>query len=285
MEYEHRAAVVPSFHVGKKPAEEMASRRPGRTRTSLLPNERPTTFVLGPFGPTSSSPPSRRQSTMMEARATPRSPLTGAVTSSRSTEPSRRTLVTPPHRMLIMNDSKQPKKVKVAALLNELKHRSPGMLRFFSDERNFIQDQTSNRQNDRWICEEIEEVPAVKHTKFLSSAIGDLSLNYIFPFTSFIEALPSHLRPSLNRFLFTYELAYISFFQMTSFSRFSDFPLTTFKIPLSLSFFLSNCNFPFFSSIPRPSLRHFPCIILIPYASLFPQPDFITSFPCDLRYD
>ncbi|QQP51709.1 Hypothetical protein FKW44_013146, partial [Caligus rogercresseyi] len=36
-----------------------------------------------------------------------------------------------------------------AALLNNLKHETAGILRFFSDEKFFSQDQNSNRQNDR----------------------------------------------------------------------------------------------------------------------------------------
>ncbi|CAE1244636.1 unnamed protein product [Acanthosepion pharaonis] len=74
------------------------------------------------------------------------------------------------HCMLIMITSKKSRKVKAAALLNE--HGSAGMLRLFSDEKNFIQDQMSNRQNDRWIRNDIEEVPVVKHTKFPSLALS-----------------------------------------------------------------------------------------------------------------
>ncbi|CAE1330505.1 unnamed protein product [Acanthosepion pharaonis] len=75
------------------------------------------------------------------------------------------------HCMLITNASKESRKVKAAALLNKLKHVSAEMLRFFSDEKNFIQDRRSNRQNDKWICKDIEEVTVVKHTKFPSSVM------------------------------------------------------------------------------------------------------------------
>ena len=34
--------------------------------------------------------------------------------------------------------------IKAAALLNNLKHETAGMLRFFSDEKNFDQDQKVN---------------------------------------------------------------------------------------------------------------------------------------------
>ncbi|QQP39799.1 Transposable element tcb1 transposase, partial [Caligus rogercresseyi] len=33
------------------------------------------------------------------------------------------------------------------------------------------QDKNSNRQNDRWICQIVDEVPVVKHTKFPSSVM------------------------------------------------------------------------------------------------------------------
>ena len=49
------------------------------------------------------------------------------------------------HCMLIKEASKKSKKVKALALLNELRHGSVGMPRFFSDEKNFDQDKMSNR--------------------------------------------------------------------------------------------------------------------------------------------
>ncbi|QQP55573.1 Transposable element tcb2 transposase [Caligus rogercresseyi] len=49
--------------------------------------------------------------------------------------------------------------------------QTDGLLRFFSDEIFFSQDQNSNRQDDRWICQNVDEVPVVKHTKFHSSVM------------------------------------------------------------------------------------------------------------------
>ncbi|QQP42091.1 Transposable element tcb2 transposase, partial [Caligus rogercresseyi] len=63
------------------------------------------------------------------------------------------------------------RRVKAAALFNNLKYETAGLLRFFSDENFFSQDQNSNRQNDRWICQNVDEVPVVKHTKFPSSVM------------------------------------------------------------------------------------------------------------------
>jgi hypothetical protein len=37
---------------------------------------------------------------------------------------------------------------------------------FFSDEKNFLQDQTGNFRNHRWLCDEPSEVPIVMKTKF-----------------------------------------------------------------------------------------------------------------------
>ena len=56
--------------------------------------------------------------------------------------------------------------LRASALLNDLKHVSAGMLRFFSDEKNFIQDMKKNRQNDRWLAESPEEVLVVMHSKY-----------------------------------------------------------------------------------------------------------------------
>ena len=51
-------------------------------------------------------------------------------------------------RQLLTDATKERRLQKAKALLNDLKHESAGMLRFFSDEKNFIQDQKVNRQND-----------------------------------------------------------------------------------------------------------------------------------------
>lgn len=56
---------------------------------------------------------------------------------------------------------------KAKKLLNEVKHpEKTNLLRFFSDEKNFDQDQKVNRRNDRWLCKYPDDVPRVMHTKF-----------------------------------------------------------------------------------------------------------------------
>ncbi|UYV71060.1 IKK1 [Cordylochernes scorpioides] len=72
---------------------------------------------------------------------------------------------------LLTENMKNNRKGKAAALLNNLKHDSFGMLRFFSDERNFDVDQKVNPRNDRWICKDPSEIPVVMHTKFPASVM------------------------------------------------------------------------------------------------------------------
>jgi len=56
---------------------------------------------------------------------------------------------------------------KAKALLNRLKHPpAEDILIFFSDEKNFNQDQKVNSRNNRWLCEDPSEVPIVMKTKF-----------------------------------------------------------------------------------------------------------------------
>ncbi|QQP32445.1 Uncharacterized protein FKW44_005818 [Caligus rogercresseyi] len=46
-----------------------------------------------------------------------------------------------------------------------------GRIIFFSDEKNWTVDRSYNVQNDRWLAEEREEVPAVFTTKFPASVM------------------------------------------------------------------------------------------------------------------
>ncbi|UYV69528.1 K02A2.6-like [Cordylochernes scorpioides] len=72
---------------------------------------------------------------------------------------------------LLTENMKNNRKGKAAALLNNLKHDSFGMLRFYSDEKNFDVDQKVNPRNDRWICKDPSEIPVVMHTKFPASVM------------------------------------------------------------------------------------------------------------------
>ncbi|UYV75224.1 hypothetical protein LAZ67_12002973 [Cordylochernes scorpioides] len=72
---------------------------------------------------------------------------------------------------LLTENMKNNRKGKAAALLNNLKHDFFGMLRFFSDEKNFDVDQKVNPRNYRWICKDPSEIPVVMHTKFPASVM------------------------------------------------------------------------------------------------------------------
>lgn len=58
-----------------------------------------------------------------------------------------------------------------AQTLAERKHNCAGYLRFFSDEKNFIQDRKMHLKNDRWFCQHVSDVLIVMHTKFPASVM------------------------------------------------------------------------------------------------------------------
>lgn len=207
MEYERRAAVVASFRAGKKPAEVMAwfgfkrtmvmdmwrkwkscdnkdeftaERQAHKRRSSAVRTDEFVNAVKD----TVDNDGGQSYAKIAADMGCHKSTVCRTVKQDIGYSSYRKS-----HRMLLTEASKESRRVKAAALLSELKHDSAGMLRFFSDEKNFSQDQVSNRQNDRWICEAIEEVPVVKHTKFPSSVMvlgvisseGDVMPPFFFP--------------------------------------------------------------------------------------------------------
>ena len=61
---------------------------------------------------------------------------------------------------------------RLKRFLNKLKHpEDPGMIWFFSEEKNFVQDQKVNRKNNRWLCKGPDEVRTTMHTKFPASVM------------------------------------------------------------------------------------------------------------------
>jgi hypothetical protein len=79
---------------------------------------------------------------------------------------------------------------KAKKLLARIKHPAvPNPLIFFSDEKNFTQDQKVNRRNNRWLCSDPTEVPIVMATKFPANVMvlgvvsngGDVMPPHIFP--------------------------------------------------------------------------------------------------------
>lgn len=110
-----------------------------------------------------------------------------------------------------MSDKNRENRViRSKRLLNKLKHpEEPNMLWFFSDEKNFDQDQKVNRRNDRWLCSNPTEVPTVMHTKFPSSVMvlgvvsneGHVMPPHFFPqglrvnAAAYIETLDTVVKP------------------------------------------------------------------------------------------
>jgi hypothetical protein len=85
--------------------------------------------------------------------------------------------------------TKKTRYEKAAVLLNRLKHPPvPDILIFFSDEKNFSQDQKVNSRNHRWLCEDPSKVPIVMKTKFPATVMvpgvvsnkGDVMPPHIF---------------------------------------------------------------------------------------------------------
>ena len=90
---------------------------------------------------------------------------------------------------LLTKATKDRRLLNSTKLLNKLKHpKESNMLWFFSDEKNFCQDQAHNRQNHRWIAMCLKDVPRVMKTKFpntvmvfsVISSDGDMMLLHIF---------------------------------------------------------------------------------------------------------
>ena len=68
---------------------------------------------------------------------------------------------------ILTEKTKNFRLIKSVGLLNKLKHpKKPNMLWFFSNEKNFCQDQVHNSQNHRWIATNNRDVHRVMKTKF-----------------------------------------------------------------------------------------------------------------------
>ena len=68
---------------------------------------------------------------------------------------------------LLTQATKDRRLLNSTKLLNKLKHpKESNMLSFFSDEKNFCQDQAHSRQNNQWIAMCPNDVPRVMKTKF-----------------------------------------------------------------------------------------------------------------------
>ena len=68
---------------------------------------------------------------------------------------------------ILTANAKENRLTKAKKLLNKLTHPvEPGMIWFFSDEKNFCQDQLHNTQNNRWLAYNPCDVPRIMKTKF-----------------------------------------------------------------------------------------------------------------------
>ncbi len=85
--------------------------------------------------------------------------------------------------------SEEKRLEKGQLMINKLKNPATNnQLIFFSDEKNFSQDQKEKRKNNRWLCTDISKVPVVMATKFpaivmvsgVVSNKGDMMPPYIF---------------------------------------------------------------------------------------------------------
>ena len=112
---------------------------------------------------------------------------------------------------------------KAKKLLARIKHPTvPNPLIFFSDEKNFMQDQKVNRRNNRWLCSDPTEVPIVMATKFPANVMvlgimsnkGDIMPPHIFPkglrvnTDEFINVLETEINRGWTRSLEIAETSY-----------------------------------------------------------------------------
>ena len=90
---------------------------------------------------------------------------------------------------LLTQVTKDRRLLNSTKLFNKLKHpKESNKLWFFSDEKNFCQDQAYNRQNHQWIAMCPKDVPRMMKTKFpnmvmvfgVISSNGDVMLPHIF---------------------------------------------------------------------------------------------------------
>ena len=70
-----------------------------------------------------------------------------------------------PLRQLLTGAQKAKRKVISSKLVSKLKKLKRGIVKIFSDKKNFTVDQAHNRRNDRAVVEDGEEVPPICRTK------------------------------------------------------------------------------------------------------------------------
>ena len=72
-------------------------------------------------------------------------------------------------RQRLSEEMKAKRVERCSLLLTSLKRSAAGRIRFLSDEKIFCVDAKVNRQNDRWIAQDPEDVPVIGRTKHSAS--------------------------------------------------------------------------------------------------------------------
>ena len=68
---------------------------------------------------------------------------------------------------LLPEKTRENRRTKAKKLLSKVKHPAePQTIWFFSNEKNFCQDQKHNKQNNRWLSYSPKDTPRVMQTKF-----------------------------------------------------------------------------------------------------------------------
>lgn len=108
---------------------------------------------------------------------------------------------------------KENRLIRSKRLLNKVKHPAEeDVIWFFSDEKNFDQDQKANRRNDRWLCKDPSEVPRIMHNKFPATVMvlgvvsneGHVMPPHFFPqrlrvnSAAYIEVLQTVVKPWID---------------------------------------------------------------------------------------
>ena len=113
---------------------------------------------------------------------------------------------------MLTQEVQERRKLKVSALIDDLKHMSSEMLRFFFDEKIFIQNMKTNQKNNRWLSASPEEVPIVMHSKYpvhimvlgIISSDGDIMEPVFIPnglhlgANSYVKLLDKHIKPWMD---------------------------------------------------------------------------------------
>lgn len=82
------------------------------------------------------------------------------------------------HLRVIYLKTREKRVIRQKRLVNKLKHpKEPGMLWFFSDTKNFDQDQKMNRRNNKQLCAVPMKVTTMMPTKFTSLMVLGIATN------------------------------------------------------------------------------------------------------------